>query len=315
MQHIVNAFYKFVHLPDFKDLKDPLQTCCEQASLVGSILLAEEGINGTVGGPQDGLDAMWQFLKTDPRFADIVPKSAVATCETFNRMKVRLKREIVSLGVESVDPTHEVGTYVKPDDWNALINEPDVLVIDTRNQYEVDVGTFKGALNPLTDSFRDFPEFVAQQLDPETHPKVAMFCTGGIRCEKATSYMLQKGFKEVYHLEGGILKYLETVSPDDSQWEGECFVFDQRVTVDHKLDHGNYTICHACRHPLRQDECDSPVYEQGVRCPYCADSIDEDRRERAREREHQMQLARERQVYHMGHRAGQPRVTQDGDPL
>ena len=300
MHQIVHAFYKFVDLPDYESLRTPLLTCCSDAGLVGSILLAREGINGTVAGPAEGFAALWGFLHADARLADIEPKIATSHCETFYRMKVRLKKEIVSMGVPSVDPTQTVGTYVKAEDWNALISSPDVCLVDTRNDYEVDVGTFKGAINPQTDSFRDFPAYVDTHLDPQQHPKVAMFCTGGIRCEKATSYLLQKGFKEVFHLEGGILKYLESVPPEQSTWEGDCFVFDNRVSVDHALKHGNFKMCHMCRHPLSEEDCQSPHFEQGTSCPHCVGSTDEKKRTRARERQRQMYLAQEREERHLG---------------
>ncbi len=307
MQQIVHAFYKFVSLPDFRDLREPLLAVCESAGVTGTILLAEEGINGTVAGPREGLEAMWAHIRSDARLADVEYKESIAEQEAFYRIKVRLKKEIVTLGVPSVNPTQEVGTYVKPEDWNALITSPDVCLIDTRNDYEVDVGTFEGALNPETASFRDFPQYVEKYLDPESQPKVAMFCTGGIRCEKATAFMLQQGFKEVYHLQGGILKYLEDVPESESTWKGDCFVFDQRVAVDHSLAHGNYTICHACRHPLKEEDRNSPLFETGVSCPHCAGKIDKKRLERAREREHQMALARREGRRHLGQKITPPK--------
>ncbi|MDA1045082.1 MAG: rhodanese-related sulfurtransferase [Verrucomicrobia bacterium] len=300
MHQIVHAFYKFVNLPDYKSLRAPLQKCCGDAGLVGSILLAREGLNGTVAGSEEGLAALWSCLHADARLADMEAKGSASHCETFYRMKVRLKQEIVSMGIPSVDPTRHVGTYIKPQDWNALIASPDVCLIDARNHYEVDVGSFKGAITPGIDSFRDFPAYVDEHLDPEAHPKVAMFCTGGIRCEKATAYLLQKGFKQVFHLQGGILKYLETVPPEASTWEGDCFVFDNRVSVDHTLEHGNYAMCHMCRHALSAEEVRSSDYEKGISCPYCIGCTDETKRARASEREHQMRLAEQRHERHLG---------------
>jgi UPF0176 protein len=232
---VVAAFYKFTALPDYVALRAPLLQCCLEQNIQGTILLAQEGINATIAGSRAGIDAVMAWLRRDPRLADLEHKESAANGRAFQRMKVRLKKEIVTLGVPGVDPTRRVGKYVTPHAWNALITEPDVVVIDTRNAYETSVGTFRGALDPQIESFRQFPDFVRTQLDPARTPRVALFCTGGIRCEKATAFMLEAGFREVYHLQGGILKYLEQVPREQGLWEGTCFVFDERVALDYGL--------------------------------------------------------------------------------
>ena len=247
---VVVAFYKFVALPDYTELRVPLLAVARAHGVKGTVLLAAEGINSTIAGSRAGVDAVLAHLRRDPRLADLVVRISGADGVTFDRLKVRLKREIVTLGQPQVDPTRKVGTYIAAADWNALIAAPDVLVIDTRNAYEVEIGTFVGAVNPHTQSFTEFPAFVAAQLDRVRHRKVAMFCTGGIRCEKASSYLLAQGFAEVYHLEGGILKYLETVPPEASLWQGECYVFDQRVALGHGLSAGTHDSCRACGRPI-----------------------------------------------------------------
>ena len=239
---IVAAFYKFISFDDYAAWREPLRTLCDENGVRGTILLAHEGINATIAGERASVDAVLTYLRNDARLADLTWKETIHDAMPFARMKVRLKKEIVTLGLPTVNPTATVGHYVRPADWNALLSEPDVLVVDTRNDYEVQIGTFKGAINPQTESFRDFPEWAQNNLDPARHRRVAMFCTGGIRCEKATSYLLNQGFSEVYHLEGGILNYLETVPPAESLWEGECFVFDERVAVDHTLERGSYVL-------------------------------------------------------------------------
>lgn len=236
-QYLIAALYKFSPLENFEEMRDPLKAFCVARDIRGSLLLAKEGINGTVCGPEYGVRELLEHLRADPRLADLEHKEAWSHRHVFKRMKVRLKQEIVRLAVDGIDPNEvEVGTYVKPEDWNELISDPDVVVIDTRNDYEFAFGTFERALNPETQSFREFPDWVKKSDELEKKPKVAMFCTGGIRCEKATALMLQEGFEEVYHLEGGILNYLEKVPEKDSLWKGECFVFDDRVSVDHKLE-------------------------------------------------------------------------------
>jgi len=297
---IVAALYKFAKLPDYKGLQPGLLDFCLTQDIKGTLLLAEEGINGTVAGSRQGIDALISYLKSDPRLADLEHKESYAEEAPFYRMKVRLKKEIVTLGVPGIDPNYKVGTYVAPEDWNALISDPDVVLIDTRNDYEYDIGTFKGALDPHTTTFREFPEYVANNLDPAKHKKVAMFCTGGIRCEKASAFMMEQGFEEVYHLQGGILKYLENVPEEESLWQGECFVFDQRVAVRHGLEVGDYDQCHACRHPLSPEEVQSAQYVAGISCPYCYDKLSEEKRASVTERQKQMALAKLRGEAHLG---------------
>lgn len=301
MSHtIVCAMYKFVALEDFQTLREPLHKVMQDNGVRGTLLLASEGINGTVAGSREGIDALLTWLQQDPRLADIVYKESLDDSNPFHRTKVKLKKEIVTMGVEGIDPKRVVGTYVKPEEWNALISDPDVILVDTRNDYEVQVGTFKGAVNPHTETFREFPDYVKENLDPEKNRKVAMFCTGGIRCEKSTAYLKEQGFDEVYHLEGGILKYLEEVPQENSLWEGECFVFDNRVTVNHQLEKGSYDQCHACRLPLTAEQMQSDKYQAGISCPNCYDSLSDEQRERFIERQKQMQLAQQRGEAHLG---------------
>lgn len=298
-QIVVAALYKFVALPDYKALREPLLTLCQEQEVKGTLLLAEEGINGTIAGSRAGIDAVLEHLHADSRLLDLDHKESFCEEQPFLRMKVKLKKEIVTLGVEGVSPTQQVGQYVDPKEWNALISDPDVVLIDTRNDYEYEIGTFKGALDPNTESFRQFPEYVKENLDPGKHKKVAMFCTGGIRCEKSTSYLIEQGFEEVYHLKGGILKYLEEVPAEESLWEGECFVFDDRVAVKHNLEVGSYDQCHACRHPITEADKQSPQYEKGVSCPKCYDKMSAEQKQRFAERQKQMELARQRGDQHL----------------
>jgi UPF0176 protein len=297
---LVAAFYKFVELADCADLRGPLQQRCEDLGLLGTILLANEGINGTISGKPGKVRRLFERLREDPRFTDLHYKESWAAEQPFYRMKVRLKKEIVSLGVAGVDPRSKVGEYVAPEDWNALISREDVRVVDTRNHYEYHLGTFKGAEDPNTASFRDFPEWVTRELDPARDRHVAMFCTGGIRCEKATSYLLELGFEHVYHLDGGILNYLETVDAKDSLWQGDCFVFDNRVTVDHDLQEGDFEVCPACRMPLTPQDRESPMFELHVSCPKCFHRLTEAKREGLLERARQIELAESRGERHIG---------------
>ncbi|MCG7375184.1 rhodanese-related sulfurtransferase [Pseudomonas luteola] len=295
---VVAALYKFVTLEDYVDRREPLLTVMLDNEVKGTLLLAQEGINGTIAGSRAGIDAVLAFLKADSRLVDLEHKESYCDEQPFYRTKVKLKKEIVTLGVPGVDPNKKVGTYVDPKDWNALISDPDVVLIDTRNDYEVGIGTFTNAVDPKTKSFREFPQYVRQNFDPARHKKVAMFCTGGIRCEKASSFMLNEGFEEVYHLKGGILKYLEEVPQEDSLWQGDCFVFDNRVTVRHDLSEGEYDQCHACRTPISAADRESEHYVPGISCPHCWDSLPEKTRISARERQKQIELARQRNQPH-----------------
>jgi UPF0176 protein len=292
---VVAALYKFVALEDFQSLREPLLAVMTDNGVKGTLLLAAEGINGTVSGSRAGIDALLAWLRNDPRLADVEHKESYCAEQAFQRTKVKLKQEIVTLGVPGVDPNRAVGTYVEPQDWNALISDPEVLLIDTRNDYEVAIGTFEGAIDPGTRTFREFPEYVRQHFDPARHKKVAMFCTGGIRCEKASSFMLGEGFAEVFHLKGGILKYLEEVPQEQSLWRGDCFVFDNRVSVRHDLSEGDFERCHACGDAVSPDDRQSEHYAQGISCPRCWDVLPEKSRARARARQRQVELARSRQ--------------------
>ncbi|KAB8319627.1 rhodanese-related sulfurtransferase [Tolypothrix campylonemoides VB511288] len=294
MTLVVAALYKFVKLPDFAEKQHSLLSLCQSHGVKGTILLAPEGINGTIAASRQGVDSVLSFLRSDPRLADLEHKESYADYSPFERMKVRLKKEIVTIGRTEVDPNEQVGTYVSPKDWNELICDPEVTVIDTRNDYEVRIGTFKRAQNPHTESFREFPEYVHKHLDPNEHKKVALFCTGGIRCEKASSFMLSQGFQEVYHLKGGILKYLEEVPESESLWDGECFVFDQRIAVSHGLETGSYDMCASCGRPISEADKSSPKYEEGVSCAYCFDSLSEEKKTRQQEKKRQLELARKR---------------------
>ncbi len=287
MTYIVATFYKFVQISNIEARRKQLLAFCQEKEIKGTILLAQEGINGTIAGEKNAIAATLDFLHSIPGLADLEFKESTAQNPPFFRMKVKIKQEIVTLGMPEINPTQQVGTYVEPLDWNQVISDPEVVVIDTRNDYEVEIGSFKGANNPQTDSFREFPEYVADNLDPSQHPKVAMFCTGGIRCEKASSYLLSQGFKEVYHLKGGILKYLEQVPPETSMWEGECFVFDQRVAVKEGLESGSYDLCYGCGHPISEVDKNSPQYEPNISCPYCYEQLTSVKKARLQDRHRQ----------------------------
>jgi UPF0176 protein len=297
---LVAALYHFARLSRFADLRDPMQAVCDENGVKGTLLLAQEGVNGTIAGTDAGISAVLAFLRAQPEFATLEHKESRAAAMPFLRMKVRLKKEIVTMGVEDIDPLTIVGTYVEPKDWNALISDPETLVIDTRNDYETAIGLFRGALDPQTKTFREFPEWVKNNPGLHNKPKIAMYCTGGIRCEKATAFMKSQGFDEVYHLKGGILKYLEETPPEESLWEGACFVFDDRVSVTHGLGEGEHTLCHACRQPLTAEERASPLHEEGVTCVHCHDTRSADDRERYRQRQRQIKLARKRGTRHLG---------------
>ncbi len=297
---VVSALYKFVALDDFAALRQPLLKLMQEHQVKGTLLLAKEGINGTIAGKREGVDALLAWLRFDPRFADIETKESYQQTMPFYRSKVKLKKETVTMGIESIHSIKIVGTYVKPEDWNALIADPEVLLIDTRNDYEIQIGTFKGAINPKTETFREFPQYVKDHLSPDKHKKVAMYCTGGIRCEKSTAFLKEQGFEDVYHLQGGILKYLEEVPVEQSEWQGECFVFDNRVAVNHDLEKGQYDQCYACRYPITEDDKKSEQYQQGVSCPHCYDKVTEKQRQRFLEREKQVQMSKQRGEEHIG---------------
>lgn len=303
MKYVVAALYKFVKLADYQAIQAPLLEYCKGQGIKGTLLLAEEGINGTVAGTREGIDNLLAYLKNDARLQDLEHKESFASEMPFLRMKVKLKKEIVTLGVPGVDPTSVVGTYLNPEEWNALIQDPEVILIDTRNDYEIGVGTFKNAIDPKTKTFREFPDYVKDHLDPKKHKKVAMYCTGGIRCEKSTSYLKQLGFDNVYHLKGGILKYLEEVPQEKSLWEGECFVFDDRVAVGHGLVEGHYDQCHGCRRPITEEDKRSEYYVRGVSCPHCINETTLEKKQRAAMRQKQIDLAKSRGKTHLGSEA------------
>ena len=306
MQHtyLTTAMYHFVSLPHFETLREPLLQFCVARNIKGTLLLADEGINATVAGPEKSILELLDYLKNDPlfegNFKGLGHKESWSDKHPFYRMKVKLKKEIVTLGVPGVSPTKMVGKYVKPQDWNKIISDPEVVLIDTRNDYEYAIGSFKNAINPETQTFREFPEYVKTHFDPKKHKKVAMFCTGGIRCEKASSYMMSEGFDEVYHLEGGILKYLEEVKSEESLWQGECFVFDQRVAIKHGLEVGDYDQCYACRYPLSADDMKSKKYTPGISCPHCYNTHTPEKLKSLTERQKQVILAKKRNQIHIG---------------
>jgi UPF0176 protein len=298
------TFYHFVSLERIQVLQSFIQEFCQKNHIKGTILLANEGINGTISGHKNNILKFIKFIKTDStfnsNFENLEYKESWAKKNPFYRMKVRLKKEIVTLGVKGISPTDRVGKYVYPEDWNELIEDPNTIVIDTRNYYEVGIGTFKNSINPKIDTFREFPSYLEKNLKGKEQKKVAMFCTGGIRCEKATSLMLKRGFENVYHLKGGILKYLETVPQEKSLWKGECFVFDQRVAVTHGLDEGQYDQCFACRHPLSPKELESDQYSKGTSCPYCYNKLSIKKKAGVIERQKQIMLSKTRGENHIG---------------
>ncbi len=298
--HAICALYKFTRLDDFEEIQLPLRSFLDSLSVKGTLLLAREGINGTISGTKVSLEKVLDYLQSDPRFLDLEFKFSYSKKIPFKRLKVKLKKEIVTMGLTEIDPTHSAGTYVKPKDWNELINDPDVVLIDTRNNYEYEIGSFKGAINPNTETFREFPSFTKNTLEQYRDKKIAMFCTGGIRCEKSTAFLKSEGFKNVFHLQGGILKYLEEVNEDESLWEGECFVFDDRVAVKHNLEQGQYDQCHACRFPITEEDTMHPHYEKGASCPRCFGTKNSSQMSRYREREKQVKLAKLRDEEHIG---------------
>ena len=294
------ALYKFTRLDDFEEIQGPLKIFLESLNIRGTLLLAKEGVNGTISGDNDSIMKSLDYLQKDERLVGLEYKFSYSEKPPFKRLKVKLKKEIVTLGVSNIDPIFSSGTYVKPADWNELINDPDVVLIDTRNNYEFEIGSFKGSINPNTETFREFPAYTKNNLEKYRDKKIAMFCTGGIRCEKSTAYLKSKGFENVFHLQGGILKYLEEVKEDESLWEGECFVFDDRVAVKHNLELGKYDQCHACRFPITDEDKEHPHYEKGASCPRCFGTKNSSQVSRYREREKQVQLAKSRGESHIG---------------
>ena len=297
---IVAALYHFTKFSDYKKLQDPLRKICNSEGIKGSLLIAYEGINGTISGSRSGIDAVLKHIRSMPGCSNLEHKESFASEIPFKRMKVKLKKEIVTMGQPHIDPTLNVGNYIEPRDWNNLISQDDVIVIDTRNDYEVAIGSFDGAIDPETKSFGEFPEWWEENRSKYQDKRVAMFCTGGIRCEKSTNFLLNEGVKDVYHLKGGILKYLEEVPEKNSKWNGECFVFDSRVSVKHGLEEGIYNLCYACRMPLAPDDFKKEEFEKGVSCHLCIDSNDDERKERFRERQYQVELADKRGKHHIG---------------
>jgi len=298
--YTVCALYHFTRFPDPAAIKPALLDLCLAQEVCGTLLLAQEGINGTIAGARSGIDAVLAHIRALPGCGDLECKESIASKRPFPRMKVKLKREIVTMGQPDVDPLASVGHYVDAQDWNELILAPDVAVIDTRNDYEVAIGTFQGAIDPETDSFRDFPAWWDANKDRFHNKRIAMFCTGGIRCEKSTNFLMSQGVEDVYHLKGGILKYLEDVPAEQSTWDGECFVFDGRVSVGHGLVEGPHILCHACRLPILPEDTKRPEYEAGVSCHHCVNDTTDDDKARFRERQKQIELARQRGEVHLG---------------
>lgn len=297
---VVCALYKFTAFEDFEVWRQPILDNLSENGVKGTLLLAHEGINGTIAGSKSAIEHTIAFLNGIPAVGEFTYKLSYTNEMPFYRTKVKLKKEIVTMGVTDIDPRTDAGEYVKPEDWNDLISDPEVVLIDTRNDYEYQVGTFKNAVNPNTDTFREFPEYIAQNLDKDKHKKVAMFCTGGIRCEKSTAYLKQQGFENVYHLQGGILQYFEDVKTEESLWDGECFVFDNRVTVNQELERGEYDQCYACRMPISEEDKQSEHYIQGESCPHCHDKTSLAQKQRFKDREKQLQLAKARGEHHIG---------------
>ena len=293
-RYLTAAFYLFVDLPDCAQFKTPLQALCDAEQVKGLVLLAPEGINSTIAGPAKGVQTVLGWLRAQAPFALLQHKESWSSKAPFRRMRVRIKKEIVTMGVPGLRPASQAGRYVSAQDWNALIADPDVLLVDTRNDYEVELGSFEGAINPGIQSFAQLPAWLVLQglFDPAKPRKVAMFCTGGIRCEKSTALLRSQGLQEVYHLEGGILKYLETVAPEVSRWQGECFVFDERVSVAHGVQTGSHQLCRCCRQPLPPGALDSIQYEPGVSCPRCFSLTSETQKKSARERQRQWERAK-----------------------
>tara|TARA_Y100000748_G_scaffold164849_1_gene137902 strand:- start:389 stop:1309 length:921 start_codon:yes stop_codon:yes gene_type:complete len=296
------SFYKFMKFSSYTLFEKNIRNFCVKKNIKGTVLLAEEGINATMAGSREAISALLTFLKQDVRFDDIDYKKSFADEIPFHRFKIKIKKEIVTLGQEGVEPNITTGVHVDPNDWNSLISDPELILIDTRNKYEYQIGSFKKAISPNTKNFRDFPAFIKKTLSSKKNKKIALFCTGGIRCEKASSYMIKEGFKKVYQLHGGILNYIKKVDSEESLWEGECFVFDSRVSVDNELAEGKYEQCFACRRPLSAQDMKSSEYQKGISCPKCINEKSEKKKESFRERQRQVELAEERNDKHIGAR-------------
>ncbi len=300
MQQTVSTFYKFADFPDHAEWKPKLEELGKKEKITGTLILAKEGINGTLSGSPAGMERFLNYITSDQRFQDLPIRTMTTPRQTFYRLRIIIRPEIVTLGDPDILPSNGSGRYVEPEDWNELISNPEVELVDVRNDYEVEIGTFEGAENPNTQTFGQWADYVKNRWGGEKKKKVAMFCTGGIRCEKASAHLVQNGFEEVYHLKGGILHYLEKISPEESKWNGECFVFDHRVAVTHGLKDGNTKLCFSCRWPLSDEDFESPEFEEGVSCPRCARSLTDDRKQSLRERQKQMKLARKRNSKHLG---------------
>ncbi len=297
----VAALYQFTNLNNLLDKQSDLEIICKNNSILGTLLLATEGINGTIAGSTQGIQIVVDHIKNWEEISDLELKYSLSSHQNFNRLKIKIKDEIVTMGKGDINVKEESGTYVDPKDWNKLISQEDVIVIDTRNEYEVSMGQFAGAIDPKTDTFRQFPNWADQlNRNSDTPKKVAMYCTGGIRCEKASSYMKRLGFDEVFHLKGGILKYLEVIPEEESLWSGECFVFDDRVSLVHGLEEGEYSLCYGCQDPVSPKDRKSDLYEAGVSCPSCYNTLSEQKKNNLREREKQFRLAQERGQFHLG---------------
>ena len=301
-QITVISFYKFVNWGGVSKRKKDLESFCKKRGILGTVILANEGINATISGRDKAINEVVEFLKADTHLHDLKPKYSYTSGKTFARMKVKIKKEVVTMGVSDINPSETTGQHINNEQWNALINDPDTLVIDTRNQYEYSIGTFKNAINPETNSFREFPKWIDEKLEELMIDKkrVAMFCTGGIRCEKASSLMIKNGCDDVYQLDGGVIKYLEEVNEGESLWDGECFVFDDRVSIKQGLLEGNFSLCHACRMPINDKDIASDEYTEGISCPNCYGTHSEDRKKRFSERQKQIKLAKERGEKHIG---------------
>ena len=300
MKQTVATFYRFTDLPDCGQWASNLKETCGRHDIRGTIIIAPEGLNATLSGPKPGVDAVIAFIRADERFADLPHRECETERPTFHRLRIYLRDEIVTFGDPELNPSDGAGEYVSPEDWNAILDDPNLLLLDVRNDYEVELGTFRGAMNPATSTFGEWKSYVKKELAEDKERPVAMFCTGGIRCEKASAHLLAEGFQNVRHLRGGILHYLEKVKPEDSLWEGECFVFDQRVAVVHGLKEGKSRLCFGCRAPLKTEDLRSPLYEEGISCPKCFEQTDEELKARRHERHSQQRLAEKRGRKHIG---------------